>query len=770
MNAHLLDELGWEQFEALCQAVLKAKLGLDVEAWGGHSDLGRDAYWAFTGTHPLLQGGVGPFLFQAKFVQNANSAGAKPGRALEQAVSAECKAINARSNHGTLGKFQTYVLLTNAPLSSQLRMRVTGKLQTALPGITVRAWGSEDLCRLLTDVPHVRAAFPQLLGLSDLETILANVVDKSLVHRSRACLESALELEQTFVPTATFLEALELLTQHHFVVLRGPPEVGKTTIARIIGLRKFQEGWQCHECQSPKDFFQLRAHGQRQVFIVDDAFGSTEYRPECARAWSDNLDAVLRSLGPDCWIVWTSRSAPLEQALNRMNLQGKAENFPAASNLLVDASSLSPEERAQILYRHVECASLPERLKKSFHSRVLEAAAHQHFTPFRARRWIERLRKYTWTEEVSATDELLGKTFLEEFLAPSEMMRKSLQQLPDEHRAMLISLLDIHESPMEQANIADAFHRLFPEMEADVRQHLDELEGHCLRGYDGHGMLIDGGCVPLRGYRWTHPNWRDLLIEQLRVNRTMRRQFLSRCSVFGAELALSGAGGVAGEREYPLLQEPSDWRALTEGCSRFIGQESYPTQHFLGAILDALLRERPQSKQGQKKQELLELARSVLTSCRAAWNAEPEWLTFALLDRYYRISEFLDPLPESPSLHAYWTRVTHALAHALDAADFLSVRHALEEWALLVELLVDNEPRFLRQVELPDSCEELLDNLNSCLEVRSRSWTGLEEASALLKLIHKLMKDPNLSPEIEPVEDMLNERVHRLQRKQKTAP
>lgn len=138
MNAYLLDELGWQQFEALCQAVLKAKLGLDVEAWGGHSDLGRNAYWAFTGTHPLLQGGAGPVLFQAQFVQNANGADAKPDRALERAVSAECEAIIARRSQGTLGEFQTYVLLTNAPLSPRLRRRVTGRLQAVLPGCT--AW------------------------------------------------------------------------------------------------------------------------------------------------------------------------------------------------------------------------------------------------------------------------------------------------------------------------------------------------------------------------------------------------------------------------------------------------------------------------------------------------------------------------------------------------------------------------------------------------------------------------------------------------------
>jgi hypothetical protein len=44
MLRYRLDDLGWYQFEWLCQSLLKASIGLGVECWGGHSDLGRDAY------------------------------------------------------------------------------------------------------------------------------------------------------------------------------------------------------------------------------------------------------------------------------------------------------------------------------------------------------------------------------------------------------------------------------------------------------------------------------------------------------------------------------------------------------------------------------------------------------------------------------------------------------------------------------------------------------------------------------------------------------
>ena len=33
-----------------------------------------------------------------------------------------------------------------------------------------------------------------------------------------------------------------------------------------------------------------------QVFIADDAFGSTEYQPDAAERWAVDLDRILRAL------------------------------------------------------------------------------------------------------------------------------------------------------------------------------------------------------------------------------------------------------------------------------------------------------------------------------------------------------------------------------------------------------------------------------------------------------------------------------------------
>ena len=77
-----------------------------------------------------------------------------------------------------------------------------------------------------------------------------------------------------------------MLERFGFAVLTGPPEMGKTAIARMIGLAKASDGWEFHECMHPDELWERFARDRAQVFVADDAFGSTEYRPEAAERWA----------------------------------------------------------------------------------------------------------------------------------------------------------------------------------------------------------------------------------------------------------------------------------------------------------------------------------------------------------------------------------------------------------------------------------------------------------------------------------------------------
>src|SRR5436190_14800728 len=153
MLKYRLDDLGWYQFEWLCQSLLKARCGLAVEAWGGHSDFGRDAY--SKGDLNCEIPFRGPVIFQAKFVENANASGAKPFSALKAAVNAEVDRIKERKKKRTLGSVASYVLLTNTPVSAEARDKIGHAIRAELQNTDVTVWGEADLAAMLDDTPNV---------------------------------------------------------------------------------------------------------------------------------------------------------------------------------------------------------------------------------------------------------------------------------------------------------------------------------------------------------------------------------------------------------------------------------------------------------------------------------------------------------------------------------------------------------------------------------------------------------------------------------------
>ena len=88
-----------------------------------------------------------------------------------------------------------------------------------------------------------------------------------------------------FWPTRAYEHARTVLVAHRFVVLTGPPEMGKTAIAQMVALAQMTDGWQAYECTAPEEIGVFDV-GRRQVFVADDAFGVHEFRPDAAERWA----------------------------------------------------------------------------------------------------------------------------------------------------------------------------------------------------------------------------------------------------------------------------------------------------------------------------------------------------------------------------------------------------------------------------------------------------------------------------------------------------
>lgn len=189
-----LDDLGWYQFEQLVQAALKAELGIGVESWGERRDHGRDAYCEkalrFPSKHIVQDG---PFIFQVKFVENANATGSRFEEVISNAVKHECSRIRERQDKGEWEEPKHYVLLTNAPLSASLKGQIKITFQKSFPATAFHSLGGNDACDILDNQPNLRRAFPQLLSLRDLDQLLSDIGNTENLERSKSAIDAARE-------------------------------------------------------------------------------------------------------------------------------------------------------------------------------------------------------------------------------------------------------------------------------------------------------------------------------------------------------------------------------------------------------------------------------------------------------------------------------------------------------------------------------------------------------------------------------------------------
>ena len=147
--------------------------------------------------------------------------------------------------------------------------RVLGRRVTAV-------WGAGELGQRLDRHASVRAAMPSVLGLRDLAPLIAAPARAA----SSLDVERAQALARVFWPTRAYDRAREILAAHRFVVLTGPPEMGKTAIAQMLALARMTDGWEAHECTSPDQL--------RRVFDP----------PAAARCSSPTTPSARRSTGP----------------------------------------------------------------------------------------------------------------------------------------------------------------------------------------------------------------------------------------------------------------------------------------------------------------------------------------------------------------------------------------------------------------------------------------------------------------------------------------
>lgn len=737
------------------QSVLKARLGLAVESWGGTSDHGRDSFCATPLAYPNPQEiEDGPFVFQAKFVAGANSAGAKWEKAILSACQQECRSILHRIASGIWSPPRHYVLLTNCPLTATVRAKVIAALSGVLPATKVSTQGAADLSSLLDSLPQLRRSFPELLGIRDIDGLLAECVHRSTLERSRLAVEEAKELVPVFVPTRAYLLALRRLRAHAFVVLDGPPEMGKTAIARMIALGRVLEGWQAIECRQSDDIFANYFSDSQQIFVADDAFGRTEFDPVLGRAWERDVSRVYQLLDRRHQLIWTTRRHILMRALRDMDLTGRAARFPSPGEVLVAAEDLSIEEKARILYRHSKAASLTAEQRGLVRKYAVPVVEDGHFTPERIRRLVSDLipRYLTGAQISRLTAEAVRTLVLEAVRNPTARMIKAHRRLPEAHAWVLISLLDCG-APTRKHELKNRFLAIAPNASpASFEQAFDDLVGTFLKVSRGYiGSNVDHA-------RWIHPSYRDLVIDELAASPDRQLRFIRSASLLGVRIAVSLSGGAEGERRFPLMSSGVCWETLSIRCQELSeSSDSYSQVALLDILGGALAGEGLPLSQLARAQGVL---RAVADGMRRRWESTTSRVPVAVFRAYHSAVSRLPDWQRPSVMESAWREACEEIQVELESTQDVDL-DVVATWAGHVEILdrfypertVSDEYKetradilqrlvdyasFMASSSIDTDDTDIIDGEVERLEQLAGQLEELDDSSATLKQVNRL--------------------------------
>lgn len=703
--SYRLDELGWLQFERVCSLLLSAEAGLEDLRWTGHADAERVA--VVDGPVTFADAGIrvgGPVTLVVVWVAADDSL--------------ERRLVSLVGRVMGLGSWceDRVVVLTNLDgTAGQAALERAGWCEDR----TVVVFGDRELGESLDRRPGVRAAMPSVLGSRDVTPLL------SAAARARSSLdvEHAQALARVFWPTRAYEHARAVLAQHRFVVLTGPPEMGKTAIAEMLALAQMTDGWEAHECRSPEQLWRVFDASRRQVFVADDAFGSTEYRPDAAERWSQSLGRLLTMLDRHHWLIWTSRPAPLKAGLRRIQREHHSERFPAPGEVLVDASDLDLAEKTLILFRHAKARGASSAARGLVRSSALSIVEHPYFTPERIRRLVtdrlEALPQIVFRDGPDGVRDELER----ELASPTEAMRTSFRALEAEHRELLTALLDAPEGLIDERELA-----------ATVRRHhvgglsrppselIDRLTDHFLR-------------VSPLGVGWVHPSWRDLVINELHEEAPARQRFLDVCGLHGAMLALSHAGGIAGERTLPLLVNDSDWDRFGDRMLPLVNQleDQELTQLLLG--LQGLRRV---DITGSQRREARNLVATVLASIARRWDREHRPLPASLIEHWYALREWAPGPVQPPQLGLTWAELYPAFpSEQFDRSELARV----DEWLALAQTLRVYAPDALSALGFFKRDQALLTRIAETLQDATDQETR-PAAESILTRIQELGPGP----------------------------
>jgi DNA polymerase III delta prime subunit len=519
-----LEALNDKEFENLARDLLQEELSKHIESFKSGRDQGIDL--RFTTTDK------GTTIIQAKHWPNAKIS------------SLASRLKNEEAPKVKLLSPTTYILFTSLPLSPADKEKIKQASQ-GLIKTPEEIYGYDDIENLLNKHGNIfkKTTKLWLTSVDILERILHNNID----GRSEYSSDSIKRSIRKFVTTTDFQKAKQKLKKLKFLIIKGEPGVGKTTLANILAYHAMADGCTLTKAESIDEIEKSIKPIGKQIFILDDFLGSNFLNIYSENTNGERITKIIeRIIEQDGkYIILTSRTTILNKAYSTLHKLESPSHKLAEFEVVVE--SYSPLDKGKILYNHLyeSRASAGHFAEISRNNNYLKIISHKNFNP--------RIMEFICLKENLSTihPNKYTEFIFEQLNNPEKIWKNPYQnQLDSEGRFIVDALFSLgneaSKHKLEQAYEGRITYEVknngFQRRHIPFEDHLKTLSGSFINLYTSN---TDITC------KLFTPAIADFLIAHLKANKESRKNIYE-SAIFSEQLSetmLSKSNKITSEQE-----------------------------------------------------------------------------------------------------------------------------------------------------------------------------------------------------------------------------
>ncbi len=487
------------EFEVMSRDLIQVREGVFIESFTEGRDEGIDFRFATNRNRTII--------IQAKRYKDYNS--------LLGVLRNEVTKVNKLAP-------SRYILSTSVGLTPQNKDEIKDLFKPYITD-TNDILGKDDLNNLLGLYPDVEKRNYKL-WLSSI-AVLESILNKRIHNWAEFEMERIQSDIHLYVQNESFNKALNILSEHRYIIISGIPGIGKTTLARMLIYHLLANGYE--------DFYYIPSNiddavtafskTRKQVFFFDDFLGSNVFEKD-ERKFDQKIisfiDMVQRSKNK--YFILTTREYILSEAKTYYE---KFELYPIdIAKCTLDLKDYTKQIRAAILYNHLAEADIPSDYVEALLDRksYLKLINHHNFNP----RVIETfIRERIW-ERVSPKDFVIK--LMEFFYRPFSVWEYSFKELNDISKYALFVLATM-DPPVRLEDWKSAFDHFCATTRRELNLRCDELHWK-----ESLKILIDcfirtqkdGDIIAVEFY---NPSVKDFICLYLNENRSICYYLLKSC-------------------------------------------------------------------------------------------------------------------------------------------------------------------------------------------------------------------------------------------------